>query len=277
MTSNSFHLNCISGIKLFAQEWLPKENPKAIIILIHGMGEHSSRYEHVAQFFTDNGFIFMSCDRSGHGKSEGKRGHIAKYEFVLEEVKRLQQRALSKYPQLPVFLYGHSMGGGIVLNYAIRNPKSGFKAIVASAPLLKLAFEPPAFKIFLGKMMKNIYPGFSQENEINPNHISRDPAEVEKYKKDTLNHNRITAETAMGLLSWGDYALAHASELDIPTLLIHGSSDQLTSHQGTIQFHEKSKRNSEIILYEGLYHELHNEPEKEKVLNDVLFFLNKHL
>ena len=254
---------------IYAQGWIPDSEANAVFLLIHGMGEHSSRYAHVAEFLTARNIAVLANDRVGHGKSKGKRGHVDKYDQLLDDIIKLHSEATKKFPGKPVILYGHSMGGGIVLNYLLRNPKNGLKGIIASAPALQLAFEPPAFKVLLGKMMRNIYPGFSQTNEINPEHISRDKSEVENYKADSLNHNLITAETGMGLLEWGKVAIEKTGKLDIPVLLLHGTGDKLTSHKGTEQFAKKSSGDVTLKLWDNLYHELHNEPEKEEVLNFI--------
>jgi alpha-beta hydrolase superfamily lysophospholipase len=241
------------------------------------MGEHSTRYTHVAEFFTKHGYAILANDRVGHGKSKGKRGHVDKYEQLLDDIIKLHSEATRKFSGVPVFLYGHSMGGGIVLNYLLRNPKNGLQGIIATSSALKLAFEPPAFKIVLGKLMRNIYPGFSQTNEINPEHISRDKAEVEAYKKDPLVHNLITAETGMGLLQWGKDALEKVGKVNTPLLLMHGSADQLTSHKGTEAFAQKADGDVTLKIWDGLYHEIHNEPEKQQVLEYMLQWIESKM
>ncbi len=267
-----------AGKDIYAQGWLPeKNNPKAIILLIHGMGEHSGRYLHVAEFLSSKGYAILSNDRVGHGKSKGQRGHVKKYDHLLDDIVKLHSEATRKFPGVPVFLYGHSMGGGLVLNYILKNPKNGLKGVIATSSALQLAFEPPAFKLTLGKIMRNIYPAFSQTNEINPQHISRDPEEVEAYKKDPLVHNQISAETALGLLEWGINAIAKTGKIGIPVLLMHGSADKLTSHKGTETFARKSEGDITLKIWEDMYHELHNEPEKAEVLQFILEWLDSKL
>jgi acylglycerol lipase len=263
--------------KIYAQGWLPDEHPKAVMILIHGMGEHSSRYQHVSEFLTSNNYAVLSCDRVGHGKSEGKRGHVDKYDYLLDDIVKLQSEAEKKFPGIPVILYGHSMGGGLVLNYLIKNPDNGFKAVVASAPALLLAFEPPAFKLTLGKIMRGIYPGFTQKNEINPDHLSRDKEIVEKYIQDPLVHNLISAETALGLIDWGKNAIEKLKKVDIPVLLMHGDADQLTSHKGTEIFAKNAQGDVTLKIWYDMYHEIHNELEKQSVLDYMLEWMDSKL
>ena len=270
MSHYEFSWKSPSGKEIYAQAWEPTGKPRAIILLIHGMGEHSSRYQHVAEFFNKQGIAVMANDRVGHGKSKGKRGHVPKYDQLLDDIVKLHSEATRKHGGVPVFLYGHSMGGGIVLQYLLRNPKNGLKGIIATSPALQLAFEPPAFKIMLGKMMRGIYPGFSQTNEIDPLHVSRDKAEVEKYINDKLNHNKITAETGMGLLEWGKDAIEKVGKVSTPLLLMHGTDDKMISYKGTEAFANKAEGDVTLKLYDGLYHELHNEPEKMDVLQYIL-------
>jgi acylglycerol lipase len=263
--------------KIFAQGWLPDNQTKAVMILIHGMGEHSSRYEHVAEFLCSKGYAVLSCDRVGHGKSEGRRGHVDKYDYLLDDIIKLQSEAEKKFPGTPVILYGHSMGGGLVLNYLIKNPDNGFKAVVASAPALLLAFEPPALKLSLGKIMRGIYPGFTQKNEINPNHLSRDKEIVEKYIQDPLVHNLISAETALGLIEWGKNAIERVKKVAIPVLLMHGDADQLTSHKGTEIFSKNAEGDVTLKIWLDMYHEIHNELEKQSVLDYMLEWMDSKL
>ena len=266
-----------SGISIFAQGWLPNESPKAIIILIHGLGEHSSRYEHVAEYFTAKGIGILANDRSGHGKSANKRGHVNKYEEVYDDITKLVQEAKTKYPNIPLILYGHSMGGGIVLDYLLHQNTSMFKAIIATSPLLRPAFQPPAFLLFLGKMLRSIFPGFTQDNQLDVNNISRDKNAVAKYQKDGLVHSKVTSEMAIGMLNSGENSLATVGKINKPLLLTHGTADELTSHKATQEFANKAQGDVTIKLWDGFYHELHNEPEKIQVLDYIYNWIMQKL
>lgn len=270
-----------AGVSIYAQGWLPElptqSLPRAVVLLQHGLGEHSGRYGHVAQFFTDNNIVLLANDRAGHGKSGGKRGHIAKYEYTLQEIEQLHTEATRRFPKVPVFLYGHSMGGGIVLNYLLRKKNSSIRGIIATAPALRPAFEPAKLVLLLGKVMRSIYGGFVQGNQLDVTKISRDAAVVAAYKNDSLVHDRLSAETGLGLLEWGEYALAHVSEVSIPLLLIHGSADGLTSLAATQEFASRAKGDVTLRVLDGLYHEVHNEPEQKQVLEDMVRWVSTHL
>ena len=281
MKHTEFGWKSPSKVKIYAQSWWPDEQSnkklKGIILLIHGLGEHSSRYEHVAEFFTHYGFGVLSCDRSGHGKSGGKLGHIAKYEEVFDDIVKLHSEASRKHSQLPVFLYGHSMGGGIVIDYMLNKKHTGLKGVIATAPLFEPAFKPPSILLFIGRIMRSIYPKFSQNNQLDVNMISRDELVVHAYTKDPLIHSKITSETAIGMLTSGENSLRNVGKITNPLLLMHGDKDGLTSHEATKQFASKASGDVTLKIWEGFYHELHNEPEKLDVLQYIYQWILKKL
>ena len=264
------------GETLFGQYW-EADNAKAVIALVHGMGEHSSRYgEHFVPFFNKNGFHVIAFDHFGHGKTTGKRGHCPGYEAVLDSVKKLLEEAKERYAGLPVFLYGHSMGGNVLSNYLLKRQPEVAGAVI-SAPMLKLAFSPPGWKMAAGKWLINIFPGFTEKTGLDASAISRDKKEVEKYKNDPLVHDKITAAFSIPFFAAGDWAIDNANKLKTPSLVIHGTGDQLTSHKGSEAFAKNAKGKATLKLYEGAYHELHKDINKEDVLSDVLKWLNEHV
>ena len=158
------------GLDIFAIDWAVKD-PKAVVCLVHGMGEHINRYHHLAEFMNKHGLAMIGNDHRGHGKSGGKRGHFRKYDDYLDEVDTLLDEAQKRYPNKPILLWGHSKGGNIVLNYALRrNPKVA--ALIATGPWIELAFKPSAFLVTLGKMMRNIYPSFTQPSGLPPEDVA---------------------------------------------------------------------------------------------------------
>ena len=262
------------GLDIFGQKW---ENdttaPKAVICLVHGFGEHSSRYDHVAQFFTDNNYAVIAYDHRGHGRSGGKRGHFPSYDEFINDVENLVKQAEINFPNLPQIVYGHSMGGNVVANYAIkRNPKVA--GIILSSPFFNTAFQPPAIKLAAGRLMRNLIPSFSLPSGLDVNSISRDKEVVKKYSKDPLVFDSISSKMGIELLEFGQEAVDNASKLKLPTLVFHGTADQLTSFDTTKQFVANAGTNVTFIPYEGLYHECHNEPEKEVVLKNILNWCN---
>ena len=273
MTHTEFNFN-IYNTKFYGQYW-EAENTKAVVVLVHGMGEHSSRYKNVAKKLTDNNFSVVAFDHFGHGKTEGKRGHNPNYEAVLESISIVIEKAREFFPNKPVFLYGHSMGGNAVVNYGIRKSHQ-LKGIVVTSPFLKLAFNPPPIKMFVGKMLQNIAPSITMGNELDVNAISRDKNEVEKYKTDPLNHDRMSPNYSIKFIETGKWAIENSDKLKTPMFLLHGTADSIIDYKGA----EKLANNSEhatLKLYEGGYHELHNDLCKEEVLQDIVDWLNSQL
>ncbi len=265
------------GLAIFGQKW---ENEtiaaKAVICLVHGFGEHSSRYEHVARFFTDTGYAVIAYDARGHGKSGGKKGHFLNYDEFLNDVDNLLKQADIHFPNLPKILYGHSMGGQVVTNFCIkRNPN--VKGLIVSSPFLRPGFAPPSVKIFAGKLMRNLIPTFSLPSGLDVNAISRDKEVVKKYQNDPLVFDSISSKMGIELIEFGEDAILNAAKLKIPTLMFHGTADQLTSFDATKQFVANAGNNVTFIKYDGLYHECHNEPEKATVLLDMVNWCNKLL
>lgn len=262
------------GLNIFGQKWESETaKPKAVICLVHGFGEHSSRYEHVAQFFTNNNYAVIAYDARGHGKSEGKRGHFISYDEFLNDVDNLLKQADSNFPNLPKIIYGHSMGGQVVANFAIkRNPKVA--GIILSSPFFQPGFAPPAIKLAAGRLMRNLIPSFSLPSGLDVNAISRDKEVVKKYSNDPLVFDSISSKMGIELIEFGQEAVENAGKLSLPTLIFHGTADQLTSFDATKKFVANAGKNVTFIPYEGLYHECHNEPEKTLVLENILKWCN---
>ncbi len=256
------------GNRIYAVEW-PTGEPIAVLGIIHGIGEHSRRYDHLAGFFTDNRIACMSYDRIGHGRSEGKRGHAKDYRLFVDEAARLTATMNQRYPSLPVLLYGHSMGGQVLLRYLIRRNPSLTGAIV-SAPHIRLPFTPNPWQVRLGKLMRRLKPDFTQPNPLELSQLSRDGRVGEQYTQDPLTHRLLSAQTGIDLLDNAAVLDAYAAGIKIPTLLMHGSADGITSADGSRAFYERNATGLTYKVWPGFYHELHNEPEWREVCQYVL-------
>ena len=258
----------------YGQYWQAKTT-KAVVVLVHGMGEHSGRYQHVAKKLTENDFSVVAFDHFGHGKTSGKRGHNPSFEAVLKSVSKTIEKAKELFPDKPIFLYGHSMGGNVVLNYGIRKNHT-LKGIIATSPFLKLAFQPPKIKLAVGKLLQKIAPSITMGNELNANDISRDTTEVQKYIDDPLVHSKISPNFSLTFIETGKWAIENASKLKIPMLLLHGIADKIINYKGTEEFANNSD-NATLKLYQEGYHELQNDLCKEEMLQDVVNWLNSQL
>jgi acylglycerol lipase len=259
------------GLQLYAQGWQPETELKGVACLVHGLGEHSGRYAHLAAFLNQADYALLAFDLRGHGKSEGPRGHAPSYEILMEDVSHLLEEAAKRYPDRPRFLYGHSLGSAAI-NYALhRHPQ--LAGVIVTGPAFRPAFEPPAWKLTLGKIMYNLWPTLSMSNELDRQALSRDPEVVHAYNNDPLVHDRVTARFAMDFLQAGLWALEHAAEFTLPLLLMHGSADRITSVQASREFAAKAGDRCTLKIWDGFYHEIHNEPEKEQVFAYLLEWL----
>ncbi len=263
------------GQHLFGQSWTG-DQPRAIICHIHGQSDHSSRFEHVAKFFVDNGINFYTVDLIGHGKSDGARGHVLKFYEYIETVELLHDEVRKIYKDLPIFIYGHSMGGNISINHSFYTTEK-IKGYIITSPWIRLAFEPPTWKVALGKTVKSIYPGLLQPTGLDPTLISHDKEVVEKYKNDKLVHGKISASGFFEILTNGKNILLKAQQLKYPMLLMHGTADALTDHSASREFAEMRPDLITYKEFEGLYHEMHNEPEKQQLFDTMLTWINKQL
>jgi acylglycerol lipase len=268
-----FNIKLKSGQVLRGIIQSPGENTKAVIILVHGLGEHILRYTYWADLFKKEGIGFAGVDLPGHGRSEGRRGNIKSYAVVGEMIEILLNSCRKTFPGVPIFLYGHSLGGGIVLDYILRkNP--GIKGAIVTSPFLRLAFEPPQIKLMIASVMKNLVPGLIQPSGLNADHLSQDKEIVERYKSDPLVHGKISVSLFSASVSAAKYSLEHASELKIPTLIMHGSDDMILSPEGSREFAAKTDK-AELKIWDGGYHELHNETFKDEVFAYILNWINR--
>ena len=275
------------GLDLFTQSWKPNSpaspgpsaapDPKAIVVLHHGFNDHSGRYPHVAKALTEAGYSLYAFDWRGHGKSGGPRGHTPNYDSLLDDYGLVVAEAKKDQPGKKVFLYGHSMGGNIALNYALRRPE-GLAGAVITSPQLRLSFEPPAWQVALARVMASLYPTFSQKANLDAGTISHNPAVVQAYRHDPLIHGTISAKLFFSIVEAASYALAHAADLKIPILLAHGGDDPLTDPKATQEFYERiTFADKTFKRYDGQFHELHNETDPMRLLKDVVEWLNQHL
>ena len=261
------------GLELFAHAFPPENDPKAVVCMVHGHGEHVERYEHVAAAFNKAGYALIGFDHRGHGRSEGKRGHTPSYDALLDDITAFITEVNAYYPDLPHFVYGHSMGGNLVLNYLLRrNPTC--KGAIATGPWIKLAFEPPAIQVSLGKTMDKLFPAFILNSGLETDAISRDADVVQRYIDDPLVHDKISARLFVGMYESGLWSLDQAKNFSHPLLLMHGSADRITSAEASREFAEKAGENVTLKIWDGFYHEIHNEPEKEEVFKTIIDWLD---
>ncbi|MCJ7446754.1 MAG: alpha/beta hydrolase [Bacteroidales bacterium] len=251
----------------------PGEKMYAIIIFVHDLGEHIQRYKTWADLLNRDGIGFTGMDLPGHGRSDGKRGHIQSYSLTDEMIDILHEHVRNTFPGIPVFYYGHSLGGTIVLDYLLRK-KPEIKGAIVTSPWLKLSFEPDKFKIALASVMRFILPGLIQPSGLVADHLSHDKEVVDNYIADPLVHDKISVSLFHSTVSAARNSLAHASELEVPLLLMHGSDDMICSPGGSREFAAAAAK-AELKIWEGGYHELHDESFKTEVFSFLVNWMNR--
>ncbi len=262
------------GLRLFWRGW-EAQNPRAVGLLAHGLGEHSGRYEALAQWSSRNAVSLFAIDHRGHGRSGGQRGDLRSLAEVVEDLHRLVEEAKRQNPKLPRVLIGHSLGGLIALNYAARHPE-GINGVAVSSPALRLARPAPSLKVAMAHALARLLPRTPIPNGVNPADLSRDPQVAQRYEADPLVHRVITARTAITLKKAMEESIALAPKLKIPCLILVGGADKVCDPQAAYEFSQHV--DSTLVRfrrYEGLYHELFNEPEREEVLADLLGWMKE--
>ena len=271
------HSEARGSSRLFWRSWLPAGEMRAYIVLVHGLGEHSGRYEHVARHFTERGFGIYTLDHYGHGKSDGHPGFVQRFSVYADGIRALMAMAREQQPELPAYLLGHSMGGLIAASMLPRH-QDEFVACILSGPALKTDAAPPAIVLLLNRILSAILPTLPMI-QLDATAVSRDPAVVGAYVRDPLVfHGKLTSRLIAEMTSAMDNTLASAPAVTLPILLLHGEADTLTSPSGSVEYHANAGSGDKTLkLYPGLYHEIFNEPEKDEVLADASSWIEEHL
>jgi len=267
------------GIMFFTQGWEPDTDPKALIALVHGLGEHTGRYAHVGKVMTDAGYAMVGFDLRGHGKSGGARGHFPSLSTVMQDIKEFLVFLAQRYPELPQFLYGHSLGGLLVLTFALKD-NAGVKGVIATGPGLRSPIHDQKLKVAMAKLLGTLVPSIQLSSDLEVTALSRDQNVVKAYVNDPLVHDRMSLGFGKAGLDATDQVFNHAAEFPVPLLIMHSKIDKITYSSGSEDFARlvaEAGNDVTLKLWEGLYHELHNEPEKAEVFAFMAEWLDKHL
>jgi len=275
MKNQSYSCLTNDGKKLFLQSWTPEKNARKLILLIHGMGEYSSRYNSWATLFIQKGYTVMTMDLRGHGYSEGKRGHAQSVNQLMDDIDLLYNYSDELFPGYPKIFYGHSMGGTLLLNHIIRRnrPISG---LIVTSPWLKLVNEPSPGILSVTGILKNILPSLSVSNGLKAEQISHDPEVVKMYDEDPLVQDRITIGMFHIIHQAGQYALRNIYKINCPFLLMHGTADSITSSRASEKYVMNTSKQTRLKLWENQYHELHNEFIREDVFKYIINWLGEN-
>ena len=273
--SQQFELQGADGRSRMARRWQPSGQVTGRMGIVHGLGEHSGRYHDWTASFCQAGIEVVAFDLIGHGHSGGPRGHVSDYELLLDDIALLVRELESHEDARPRWLYGHSLGGNLVLNYVLRrNP--ALSGVIATSPLLLPAHPPPLWKRMLAAVLNRFYPHATFSTAIDPADLSHDPQAVQRYREDPLVHDRVSVRLGVQMLAAGRWALEHADRLALPTLLMHGMGDRITSPAASLNFADRAGSICTVKLWPDLYHELQWEIDRTQVQAAILDWLRQH-
>ena len=265
----------IGGINLYAQAWLPGTAPRAVIVVSHGLAEHGGRYETLTRELVQRDHAVYAVDHRGHGRSSGPRANIERFAHLVADFCAFTERCAGEHPATPVFMLGHSMGGAVAFASALRL-QHRLQGLVLSAPALATGQSVPRLQEMFVRLLSVVAPDTGALT-LPPDAVSRDPSVVARYAADPLvHHNAIPARTLVELLRAMQGFPASAPGLRLPTLVLHGTADKLVPLAATQPVYQAfGTRDCVVQLYEGLYHEVFNEPERERVTADLLRWLER--
>ncbi|HYO58186.1 lysophospholipase [Archangium sp.] len=257
------------GLRLFGQRWRPEGEPHAVLAIVHGFGEHSGRYQNVVGHLVPKGHAVYGFDLRGHGRSPGQRGHIGSWSEYREDVRAFLRWVSARESGRPVFLFGHSMGGLIVLDYALRHPE-GLSGIIASGTPLNPGGVATPLLVATARILSRVWRTFPIHLKLAKGALSRDPAVVSAYLADPLVHSQTTVRFGTESLDTIEWVKAHASELRLPLLMVHGEADRINLVSGTRDFFEAVRvPDKKLFVVPGGHHEPHNDLGYELVLQEL--------
>ncbi len=266
------------GLKLHVVEWTPdaerSTEPKAVILIVHGIGEHSRRYDHVAEAFLEHGYTVYGYDHRGHGRSEGERAHFESFNLPVEDMRLVVEKLRKQHPGKKLFIYAHSMGSLISTLYLLKYP-DGVAGFVSSGSPLGLEGSQPVLVVKVVEAVSRIFPR-ARVLPMDLSVLSRDPKVVEVYASDPLNDNRPSSlGMAREIVYEGAKAYAALDRLKTPLLLVHGDADTLCPPSGSQMLYDRAGSSDKTLKwYPGLRHEIHNEPEQAEVFGDILAWVD---
>jgi alpha-beta hydrolase superfamily lysophospholipase len=264
------------GMNICAQGWEPDSWTKAAVCLVHGLGEHVGRYKHVGEALTKAGYVLMGFNLRGHGRSGGVRGHTPSNEAFLQDIDLLFENARKRYPDLPMFLYGHSLGGILVLNYTLRRqPK--VKGVIVTSPGLRTALERQPLRVLMAKVLGTLLPTVTLPSGLDTAALSHDPEIARVYNSDPLVHDKISLGFGKVMLGVTRWTLEHASEFPSPLLLMHGKQDSIAFPSSSTEFAPSLNDQCTLMLWDDMYHELHNESVKSEIFKTMTIWMDARL
>jgi alpha-beta hydrolase superfamily lysophospholipase len=277
MQHREFFFEGMNGTQLYSQYWLPEESPRAVIALVHGIGEHSGRYMNVVDHMVSNQIAVYGYDNRGHGKSPGQRGHIDSWLEYCVDLRNFLTMIKEHQSGCPIFLMGHSMGALIILEFILSGAGKLAGAILSGTPIEPVAVAKPHL-IVLAQILSRVFPRFPINLNLDRDALSRIPSVVKAYEEDPLVHSRVSVRWGTESLSALNLVKMQVGNINIPILMIHGEADRLNLAKGAKKFFDQIQYNDkEYIGYPDSYHEVYNDLDCEKMLSDLLNWIIRHI
>lgn len=269
---HSHQVSAADGTMLYVTDYmLPPGQARGSVVLMHGLGEHSGRYRHLAGFFNERGLSVRAYDHRGHGRSQGKRGDVINGDPMLQDAQIVIDDFSTRYTE-PPFLFGHSMGGLFAARFALAR-LSPLRGLILSSPALALRLSPVQAKLL--KILHRLAPSLGVPNGVSPQFLSHDAKVIAAYKADPLVHGRISARLLSSMLASIAYCQSHAGSLAIPALMLVAGDDRLLDADGSRQFFAHTPPGlAELHVYDGMYHEIFNELDAQRPLDDLKSWLD---
>ena len=265
----------VGEINLYYQSWHPEGHNRAVLVIIHGLGVHSGIFSNLVEFLVARNFSVYGFDLRGHGKSQGQRGYINSWSEFREDLKAFLELVKTKERDRTLFIAGQSLGGTIVLDYALHYP-NGLQGLITLSPALGVSISP--IKLTIGRILSRFYPRFTLDTGIDLTTGSRDPQVVAGYAEDALRHTKGSARLATEFLQTVTWIKTNAAKLQLPILVLHGGADQVTLPETSrLLFTQVASADKELREYPESYHELHNDLNYQEVLTDMGNWLEHHL
>lgn len=277
MTHQQSTLSSNSGCRIYTQNWQPSDEPKAVLILVHGLAEHSNRYVGIANYFTEQGYAVYALDHEGHGHSQGLRGYINSFDDFLTTLDQYLNNIANQHPGKKLFLVGHSMGGVISSAYLLEHQQKLAGCILSGAALATGDVISPLQKVVLNTLSK-VLPKLPVL-QLEANDVCHDPAVVEAYKNDPhVFTGKIRVRLITEILRTADRVLKNAADISLPMLILHGGDDKMASPSGSEKLYAGiSSSDKTLKIYPGLYHEIFLEPEKLEIYATIHTWLEQKL
>lgn len=268
------------GLRLVYARRLPRGAPKAVTVVVHGYGEHMGRYKHVIEALVGQGYAVYTIDHRGHGESEGVRASVERFDYFVEDLRLLVQRARSEQPRLPLFMIGHSMGGLIATHYALRH-QTELDGLVLSGPALHIGDDVSPVLKRLSGIIARIAPtaALTPAHKSTESVLSRDPVVQELFDNDPLCYKgKVRARLGYELMQASAAARARVGELQLPLLVMYGTDDRLVNPLGAEHLYaHAASADKTIRAWHGCRHEIFNEPEQDEVIAEMIGWLDRHV